>query len=542
MPLLKINSPEAAERSVELERHNTLGRHPDNSIQILDRVVSKNHCHIDLVDGRYVVKDLGSLNGTYVNGDRVVKTRGLRPGDEISLGSSKLIFDPPITRDQRDATAPQIPELPEHPSRVTMAAGAIESHVRAKLSAQAAQQHFVPEQQVADVAALRRDYEKLRVSFELTRAIAGELDVDRLLAKILTTALQLLAVDRGVVLLLDPRGKLQPRCVRSKRGETSEEVALSTTIINEVLRDRAAVLSSDALMDSRFKGAQSVIMQGIRSSMAVPLIHSGQLLGVMVLDSQVVTSAFTEKDLQLTQALANQAAVAIQNGLYAAKIEQEALTRQRFQRLLSPAIAELVVSGELAVEKGGQSRQASVFFSDIRGFTPMSEKRSARQIVDMLNEYFELMVEVIFKYEGTLDKFVGDEIMALFGAPVAHPDDAFRSVKVAVEQMQALERWNQDRIADNQDPIRIGIGINTGEVVAGYLGSSKALEYTVIGDVVNTASRLCSAAQAGQILISTSTYELVGKHFDCERMPAVQLKGKSQSMQIYRVIGEKTHS
>jgi len=421
-----------------------------------------------------------------------------------------------------------------------MAAGGIESHVRAKLSAQAAQQNFVPEQQVADVAALRRDYEKLRVSFELTRAIAGELDVDRLLAKILTTALQLLSVDRGVVLLLDQRGKLQPRCVRSKRGETSEEVALSTTIINEVLRDRAAVLSSDALMDSRFKGAQSVIMQGIRSSMAVPLIHSGQLLGVIVLDSQVVTSAFTEKDLQLTQALANQAAVAIQNGLYAAKIEQEALTRQRFQRLLSPAIAELVVSGELAVEKGGQSRQASVFFSDIRGFTPMSEKRSARQIVDMLNEYFELMVEVIFKYEGTLDKFVGDEIMALFGAPVSHPDDAFRSVKVAVEQMRVLERWNQDRIADNQDPVRIGIGINTGEVVAGYLGSSKALEYTVIGDVVNTASRLCSAAEAGQILISASTYELVGQHFDCERMPAVQLKGKAQTMQIYRVIGDKT--
>jgi adenylate cyclase len=152
------------------------------------------------------------------------------------------------------------------------------------------------------------------------------------------------------------------------------------------------------------------------------------------------------------------------------------------------------------------------------------------------------MVEVIFKYEGTLDKFVGDEIMALFGAPVAHPDDAFRSVKVAVEQMRALERWNQARIADKQDPIRIGIGINTGEVVAGYLGSSKALEYTVIGDVVNTASRLCSAAQTGQILISTSTYELVGQYFDCERMPAAQLKGKSQSMQIYRVIGEKTRA
>jgi adenylate cyclase len=306
-----------------------------------------------------------------------------------------------------------------------------------------------------------------------------------------------------------------------------------------VLRDRAAVLSSDALLDSRFKGAQSIIMQGIRSSMAVPLIYSDQLLGVMVLDSQVATNAFTEKDLQLTQALANQAAVAIQNSLYAIKIEREALTRQRFQRLLSPAIAELVVSGEVEVEKGGQLRDATVFFSDIRGFTPMSEKRTAQQVVDMLNEYFELMVEMIFKHEGTLDKFVGDEIMALFGAPVAHPDHAYRAVKVAVEQMQALEEWNLVRVAEGEEPVRVGMGINSGEVVAGYLGSSKALEYTVIGDVVNTASRLCSRAGAGEIVISSSTYEQIKDHFNVEELPPAQLKGKSLPMRIYRVLSER---
>jgi adenylate cyclase len=532
MASLRITSPETPERSVELDRHNTLGRHPDNSIQVLDRIVSKNHCHIDLVDDHYVLKDLGSLNGTYVNAERVNGQRALKAGDEITLGSTKIVFDAP------QATTSTGTEADAKPGRVTMAAGMVESHVRAKL-AQAAEQHFVPERLVLDVAALRRDYEKLRVSFELTRAIAAELDVDRLLAKILETAFQLLSVDRGVVLLLDERGKLLPRCVRTKRGNPGEEVALSTTIINEVLRDRAAVLSSDALMDSRFKGAQSIIMQGIRSSMAVPLIYSDQLLGVMVLDSQVAANAFTEKDLQLTQALANQAAVAIQNSLYAAKIEREALTRQRFQRLLSPAIAELVVSGEVEVEKGGRSLEASVFFSDIRGFTAMSEKRTAQQIVDMLNEYFELMVEVIFKHEGTLDKFVGDEIMALFGAPVAHPDHAYRAVKVAVEQMQALEEWNLVRIAEGEDPIRVGMGINTGEVVAGYLGSSKALEYTVIGDVVNTASRLCSRAGAGEIIISASTYECVKNEFETEELPPAQLKGKSLPARLFRVLGER---
>jgi len=535
MASVRITSPEAPERTVELASHNTLGRHPDNSVQILDRIVSKNHCHIDQLEGGgFVLKDLGSLNGTYVNGERVASERELSAGDEITLGSTKIIFDAPVAHVGEGGAKPAV-------GRVTMSPGMVESHVRAKL-AQQAELSFFTERLVTDVTALRRDYEKLRVSFELTRAIAGELDVDRLLDKILGAAFQLLPADRGVVLLIDANGKPQPRCVRTKRGEPNEEVALSSTIIDAVLRDRAAVLSSDALMDARFKGAQSIIMQGIRSSMAVPLIYSSELLGLMVLDSQVAANAFTEKDLQLTQAFANQAAVAIQNGLYALKIEREALTRQRFQRLLSPAIAELVVSGDVEVEKGGQSRPTTVFFSDIRGFTAMSERKSAQDIVDMLNEYFELMVEIVFKHEGTLDKFVGDEIMALFGAPVAHEDDPYRAVKVAVEQIHALEEWNLVRAAEGEDPIHIGIGINTGEVVAGYLGSSKALEYTVIGDVVNTASRLCGQAKAGEILISRNTYEVVKDAFMAEELPAAQMKNKAQAVQIFRVIGERRRS
>jgi adenylate cyclase len=479
-----------------------------------------------------------------VNGERVQGTRALRPDDEITLGSTKIIFTgaaAPVVEATAKASAGPIlgaTTTAAGPGRVTMSPGMVESHIRSKLSQQAAQ-NFMTERLVQDESVLRRDYEKLRVSFELTRAIAGELDVDKLLAKILSASFELLAADRGVVLLFDDKRQLQPRCVRTKRGAATEEVALSTTIINEVLRDRAAVLSSDALLDSRFKGAHSIIMQGIRSSMAVPLIYSDELLGVMVLDSQVAANAFTDKDLQLTQALANQAAVAIQNSLFARKIEKEALTRERFQRLLSPAIAELVVSGDLAVEKGGQARDTTVFFSDIRGFTAMSETRTAQEIVDMLNEYFEQMVEIVFKYEGTLDKFVGDEIMALFGSPVSHPDDAYRAVKVAVEQLEALEEWNRVRVADGEPAIHIGIGINSGSVVAGYLGSSKALEYTVIGDVVNTASRLCSVAQSGEILISRDTHEMVKEYFTTQELSATQVKGKAQALQVYKVLGEK---
>lgn len=564
---ITVISPEG-QRDWNLQDHNSIGRHPNNTIQVLDRIVSKEHCHVDFVGGRYVLRDLGSLNGTYVNGERVSE-RPLYTGDEITMGSTRiLVFVDYAGESPRAAAAPKPAPQPSAPpataigmgavpavpalataltanantrdlSKVTIAPGMVESHIRTKL-APLSDQSFLPETLISDMAHLRRDYEKLRVSYDLSRAIGVELDIDALLNKILDRAFELLPADRGVVLLYDENGELAPRCVRNKRRSAQEEqVHLSTTIINEVLRDKAAVLSSDASVDSRFSGAHSIIMQGIRSSMAVPLLYGGEVFGIMLLDSQIAANAFQEKDLNLFQNVANQAAVAIQNSLYAKKLQHEAMTRERFQRLLSPAIAEQVLSGKVEVKKGGELRETTVLFSDIRGFTSMSESRRAQEVVDMLNEYFEQMVEIIFRYEGTLDKFVGDEIMALYGSPVKHDDDPVRAVQTALDMLQVLARWNEERVARGQVAVQIGIGINSGEVVAGYLGSSKALEYTVIGDAVNTGSRLCSAAKPGQILVSEDTEKLLGGRFDLQEQPPMSLKGKSKPLRIYAVIGEK---
>jgi adenylate cyclase len=156
----------------------------------------------------------------------------------------------------------------------------------------------------------------------------------------------------------------------------------------------------------------------------------------------------------------------------------------------------------------------------------------------MLNEYFEQMVEIVFRYEGTLDKFVGDEIMALYGSPVKHEDDAVRAVRTALDMLEVLDQWNSERVARGQVPVHIGIGINSGEVVAGYLGSSKALEYTVIGDAVNVGSRLCSAAKPGQILVSEATATRLHGGFELREQSPIPLKGKSVPLRIYAVIGE----
>jgi adenylate cyclase len=572
---ITVISPEG-QRDWVLQDHNSIGRHPSNTVQVLDRIVSKEHCHIDVVQGRYVLRDLG----TYVIGERV-NERPLFTGDEITMGSTRILVTVDYPRDVAPtsgalpvagaptappgaiapiavaissgtsvglgAIAPVVPPAlattAQDPTRdlskVTIAPGLVESHIRTKL-APLADQTFLPETLITDHAHLRRDYEKLRVSYDLSRAIGVELDIDALLNKIIDRAFELLPADRGVVLLYNENGELAPRCVRNKRRMAqAEQVHLSTTIINEVLRDKAAVLSSDASMDSRFSGAHSIIMQGIRSSMAVPLLYGSEIFGIMLLDSQIAANAFTEKDLQLFQNVANQAAVAIQNSLYAKKLQHEALTRERFQRLLSPAIAEQVLSGKVEVAKGGELRDTTVLFSDIRGFTSMSESRAAQEVVDMLNEYFEQMVEIIFRYEGTLDKFVGDEIMALYGSPVTHADDPTRAVRTALDMLEVLGRWNTERESRGKVPVQIGIGINTGDVVAGYLGSSKALEYTVIGDSVNTGSRLCSAAKAGQILVSEDTEKRLGGQFELQEQPPMSLKGKMKPLRIYAVIGEK---
>ena len=513
-------------RDVELGPFTTIGRHPDNSLQLLDRIVSKNHATITLQGGQYLLKDLQSLNGTFINGMRVYE-HTLRNGDDMSMGNTRLVFN-----DERQGGA--------EGAKVSIASpgsAVAESHIRDKITSQASDR-FLPAAEVKDNDALRRDYEKLRIVHELQKQIGLELDLDRLLQTILRLTFEFLPADRGAMLLYDDQGNLYPRSVRTRRGKTDDPIHLSQTVLNVVATERAAVLSSDAMMDARFQSSKSIIMQGIRSSMAVPLLHAENLFGIMYLDSQLAAGAFTQKDLQILSSIGTQTAAFIQNIHLARKVEQDALTREKFLRMLSPNLAEQVLSGKLSVEKGGMSCDMTVMFADIRGFTSMSAERTATEVVEMLNEYFELMVEIIFKYEGTLDKFVGDAIMVVWGAPVAHADDPIRAVKTAMEMQQALEDLNRTRRARGQAPLLVGIGVNTGEGVAGYMGSTKKMEYTVIGNTVNVASRLCSKAAPGEVIVSEMTYSRLAGGFPAEALPPTMVKGISKPLKTYRVAYE----
>ncbi|MCC6527587.1 MAG: FHA domain-containing protein [Polyangiaceae bacterium] len=659
---------------VDLRPVNSLGRHPSNSIQLLDKIVSKEHCIIEQRGPAFVLRDLGSLNGTFVNGERVIGEAPLRNGDEIALGSTRARFEeagrpvasdyppaqvgpaptsalpqqqpwmqpapstvpadpamrawqarqqqqggpqpqpmqpmpqpsygpqpgyvrqptpggqysavpqpqmggyppmqqpgqqpaynrmqgpppvppggpmPPAAQPGQGSVAPVPPQRRPPPPR-TPARGfstayiphvAQTTHVdqdneARQIGAQiaAVEKEFLQYEELAkgDPAQLRADYERLRLSYELSRDIATERDTSKLLEKILLSVFRFIPAQRGVIFLRDETGELTPGASYRRDGSTSA-ISVSTTILKKVVEERTAVLTHDAAMDFAASKGKSMILNRIQSAIVAPMLHKEEVLGVLWLDSQTLAQ-FQPKDLQLVTGVANQAAMFIEINILGKQVEAEIVKRERLGRFLSPNVRERVVSGELEVELGGARCEVTVFNSDIRGFTSMSEHTPPEDIVEMLNTYFDDMVSVIYKREGTLDKFMGDGIMAFWGAPVAHTDDPERSVECALEQTEVLGRFNRDRMARDQAPLGVGIGIHTGPCVVGNIGSSETLGYTVIGDVANTSARLCSLALAGQIVVSESTFLKLGPRFVCDELAPAKVKGKNKPIRLFNVI------
>ncbi len=515
----------------------TIGRHPAQDVQILDRVVSKEHAIIELRDGRMVLIDLGSRNGTTLNGEAVTDPVPLNDGDIVGIGSAELRFQGGSSVDSRPTPSSEFRAVPSVAKGVTIHDEAFASAIRKRLK-DTGVRHFESADRVGDIEQLRADYEKLRIANELNNAVALEFDLERLLNRILEKAFEMFAADRGVIMLLDPEsGEVTPAALKTRFGGDARDIRISRTILQEVIDEKAAVLSSDARMDSRFGGAHSIIIQGIRATMSVPLMYRERILGVIHLDSQLASDAFTEKDLSLLAGFAHQAARAIEHSRLVERAKNEALAREQLGRLLPQDLVDDVMAGRVEVRRGGQEAEVTVLFSDIRGFTAMSERLPAQEIVQLLNEYFEVMVDIVFRHGGMLDKFVGDEIMAVWGAPIPLADHTERAVSAAVEMQYALCDFNQARVAAGFEPIFMGVGVNSGEVVAGYMGASRSLDYTIIGDVVNTGARLCSAAERGQILVSEAVIAKVKDRFRFEPLPSKMMKGKRDAVPVFSILG-----
>ena len=501
-----------------------IGRALDSDLPVYDPTISRRHAELVVQGDAVQVRDLGSSNGTCINGTRVPAGR-LTVGDTVTFG--KVHF--------------QLERVAVAPGPGTVAGGTIVRQLEVSGGGRSALGlGRVPKPadsgqlRVAEEDADQRLARKLALLLDVAQKLAGQLDLDRLLGTVADTTFEVMNVDRVVILLRDDSGALLPAVSRSHAGEV-EAQTVPRSIAEKVVRERVAVLSQNAAADARFKG-QSIMVQSVRSAICSPLMaENDEVLGVLYVDNLTAANSFSDEDLQFLVAFSGLAAIAIRTSRYAAQVRREAVVRSNFERYFAPNVAAEIAQQSGGVALGGEKRAITILFSDIRGFTTLSESMSPDLIAALLSDYFTVMVDVIFEHGGTLDKFIGDAIMALWGAPIAHADDADRAVRAAVAMQEALAALNARWRAAGRPTIEVGIGLNHGEVFAGNIGSHRRLEYTVIGDAVNVAARLCAEAGAGQILVSDALMAELRHPVDTVERPDVVLRGKTRSVGVFEV-------
>ncbi len=512
-----------------------IGRSPECQVVLKDFGISRQHARIVVDDDGVRITDLKSKNGTTVNGVPVMEAQ-LKDGDRILLGKFQLTFSKSL---EGKVVLDEERPLSEEAGTIIRSVGELSKLLSpttdaGALSAAVAEAKKAPDAQ--ETAKLNRI---LKVLLNFAKDLNEARSVDDVLHRIMEIVFDHVPADRGFLMLREEgEARLTPKVVKHRTGGDQDKITISKTIADRVLKDRVSILTSDAQVDPRFGAGDSIRFHGIRSAMCAPLWSQDQIIGIIHVDSPMLTNCFTLNDLDLLTALGHNAAVAIERARLNQKIVAEEKKRERLGRFLSPQVTNRIINtsesqgAELGVP---EAKEVSVLFADIVGFTSMSEKMSPAAVSYLLNDYLSRMTEIIFKYDGTLDKYIGDAIMAVFGAPLDMPDHAAQAIRASLEMRERLEEFNAERREGPQ--LRIRIGINSGKVVAGEIGSINKKEYTVLGDTVNTASRLeSSVAEPMMVVIGENTFEAVRGQFECRSLGEKGLKGKDKKVTAYEVV------
>jgi adenylate cyclase len=317
-----------------------------------------------------------------------------------------------------------------------------------------------------------------------------------------------------------------------------DNISISKTVLERVLQERVALLSSDAQKDERLALAHSIFMEKIHSIICVPLISQGDVLGVIYIDCHNQLQVLEEADLDLLNALASTASMAIDNATAHDQLLKEALARVAYSRFMPEHVVNEILSNPNAFSLGGTNQVVTIFFSDIRGFTAMAETLPPETLIQLLNKYFSAVTPMVFQHHGLLDKFMGDGMMALFGVPQAQEDAAENAVRAAIHMQRRVNTLNLELRQEGLPEIAIGIGINTGKVTVGYIGSEQRTDYSAVGDAVNLAARLEKQAEAAQIVISESTMQSLNNAFPVRLLAERMIKGKKDPVRLYEVVWE----
>ena len=534
----------SGEQSIDLQlgRKLVVGRAVTSDVPIYDPTISRRHAEVVLTESGVLVTDLGSSNGTFLNGAKITEAEA-GANDVVTFGKVAFRVKEVTAPVPRPQVVPAPPDFPSPKPGAQGGVGVVGGTIVRQLPVSGGVPAIVIDQpqgsshlKVHAQSQEERREKKLSLLLEVSKELSKQQELDRLLDKVVDFTFQIMNVDRVSILLLDGKSdELIPRISKSRTGDASAAKHVPQSIARKAVVERVAILSDNAAADERFKG-KSILIQSVRSAMCTPLMGSDQkVLGILYVDNLTATHSFADEDLEFLIAFGGLTAIAIENSQLSERIRREALVRSNFERYFSPNIASVIAEQQDAGKLPSQKQPVVVFFSDIRGFTPMSETMNPDEIAGLLTDYFTEMVDIVFEHSGTLDKFMGDAIMALWGAPIGHADDADRAMQCALDQLDTLEKMNAKWKESGRQPLAIGIGINYGEVFAGNVGSNRRLEYTVIGDAVNTASRLCSSAGANEILISEPFYKALKKPPNVEALEPIQVKGKTKKVPVYRV-------
>jgi adenylate cyclase len=496
------------------EGETLVGRSAGCDVVIDDGSVSRRQAKIIVEGPRCRLIDLNSTNYTTVNGTLVTETE-LKDGDAILFGSVPVQF---LASEEERVALTEDHEIIE-------SSGTVYRSLKAENA---------PKTQMVTVDGRRL----LSMMSDISRTLVRPQPLVSVFNKVVDIAFDAIAAERAFLVLRDQStAEMVPRVARNRDGSPPANTTLSRTVLTRVMTERIAILARDVRLDPALAGAASIHTGNIRSFLCAPLWSQEEVIGAFYLDNPH-SHEFTEPDLDLFVALSDYAAVAIEQARLAARIQEELRHRERLQRYHSPAVVDRILAdeGDAASVLAAQERDVSVLFCDLVGFTTMSERMGPTSVARILNRYFEKMADAVFEHQGTLDKFIGDAVMAVFGAPMEQSDHAIRAVRAAVAMRQKLAQLNHE---NPTEPLDVRIAVNSGIATAGDIGSLKRREYTVLGDVVNTCARIQSYACApGQIVITSATSARLDGAIPTRSLGSQKLRGREALVEIFEVLPE----
>lgn len=566
----------------------TIGRGAQNTVVLSDLSASSHHARLRRAGSGWELEDLKSTNGTTLNGQTVL-VAPIGFGDEVRIGRALLTLE---DNDTVQITEPLAASKllgsarsskASKSSRSKQSSGAQQSlmqslagdddflsHLSAARNVPSLAIANEPRERQSDIAVVNVEYggnpahvatmqledldsdsdtvqapnasalvsdaqssaeQKLQLIQQVSEKLTRIFEPEALLREILAIVVNQTGADRGLLCLLDEDRNPVPIAAHGMEDEDS--VRISRTVLGRVLNGRQGVLIQQK-PGGDAQALRSLAEMEVHCTLCVPLWTMDDITGLISLDSMSPAKTFTSRDLDLLLAVAHQAALGIERDRMSRQFAAERHVRDYLSKYIDKQIVEQIsAQADTADPLAAAERKITILFSDIVSFTKISENLRPTELADFIREYLSAMTDIVFAHGGTIDKYIGDAVMALFGAPVEAKNAAECAVRTALEMRERIANFSAP---GQKHPLRVRIGINTGVAVVGNLGSNRRMEYSALGDAVNVASRLETFARPNEICVDEQTYLETKDLFHYEQIGDIEVKNRLQPVPVFKVM------